>query len=167
MNKIKNLVALVFFSTAICIAQTDSLTVTKDSTTTSQNEGAFEKKIANFEKERFADSIRRADLEARIQNLSTAKSSERSELEAQLNLYKIKEEALLAQKKMQIEALKKTTKGFPVAGFHDDTLFMIYTRLGSFSSAERAETITNRIKKLPLRIDFSGNSLKLNNLKLL
>ncbi|GEQ84639.1 ion channel [Patiriisocius marinistellae] len=167
MNKIKTLITLLFFSTAFCIAQTEKVEGIKDSTNISQIEGdgEFEKKVTNFEKERFADSIRRADLEARIQNLSTTKSSERKELEAELNQYKIKEEALLISKKKQIEALKKTTKGYPVDGFHNDTLFLIYTRLGSFSPAERAETITNRIKKLPFKIDFSENSLKIEELE--
>ena len=50
--------------------------------------------------------------------------------------------------------------GFPVL-LEDETLFMIQTNVGSFSSEERAQTITNRLQKIA-----DDSSLDLNLLRL-
>jgi len=61
------------------------------------------------------------------------------------------------KQKPQTDSLAKTT-GFPVAPFHN-TLFLIYNRQGSFTPAERAEAISNRISKLSDDISFDPDSL--------
>jgi len=143
----------------VVYAQTDSTTIVTDSVASTTGTD-LARKLAELEKQRFADSIRRADLEARLNAVSTTNNRERSELEAQLKQFEENENALLAQKKEQIANLKRTTRGFPVTGFEEDTLFMIYNRLGSFSPQERANAITARIQRLPDNIEFYADSLK-------
>jgi small-conductance mechanosensitive channel len=66
----------------------------------------------------------------------------------------------------QIDSLKQKpgadtvdkTKAFPIAPFHS-ILFLIYNRQGSFTPAERAEAVSNRIIKLSDDISFSADSL--------
>lgn len=153
---------LIFFFTLVTSAQTDSTTTVVDSIPAVTTGDDFVKKLAELEKQRFADSIRRADLEARLDAVSSTNNRERTQLEAQLKQFETKESELLEKKRLQIESLKKTTRGFPVAGFEDDTLFLIYNRLGSFSAQERANAISSRIKRLTETLEFFSDSLKVN-----
>ncbi|MEE3245003.1 mechanosensitive ion channel domain-containing protein [Leeuwenhoekiella palythoae] len=153
---------LVFFFTLVTSAQTDSTTTVVDSVPAVTTGDDFVKKLAELEKQRFADSIRRADLEARLDAVSSTNNRERTQLEAQLKQFETKESELLEKKRLQIESLKKTTRGFPVAGFEEDTLFLIYNRLGSFSAQERANAISSRIKRLTETLEFFSDSLKVN-----
>lgn len=153
---------LVFFFTLVTSAQTDSTTTVVDSVPAVTTGDDFVKKLAELEKQRFADSIRRADLEARLDAVSSTNNRERTQLEAQLKQFETKENELLEKKRLQIENLKKTTRGFPVAGFDEDTLFLIYNRLGSFSAQERANAISSRIKRLTETLEFFSDSLKVN-----
>ncbi len=149
----------ILMLSVVVYAQTDSTTIVTDSVASTTGTD-LARKLAELEKQRFADSIRRADLEARLNAVSTTNNRERSELEAQLKQFEENENALLAQKKEQIANLKRTTRGFPVTGFEEDTLFLIYNRLGSFSPQERANAITARIQRLPDNIEFYADSLK-------
>jgi len=153
---------LIFFFTLVTSAQTDSTTTVVDSVPAVTTGDDFVKKLAELEKQRFADSIRRADLEARLDAVSSTNNRERTQLEAQLKQFETKENELLEKKRLQIESLKKTTRGFPVAGFEEDTLFLIYNRLGSFSAQERANAISSRIKRLTETLEFFSDSLKVN-----
>ena len=153
---------LVFFFTLVTSAQTDSTTIVEDSVPAVTTGDDFVKKLAELEKQRFADSIRRADLEARLDAVSSTNNRERTQLEAQLKQFETKENELLEKKRLQIESLKKTTRGFPVAGFEEDSLFLIYNRLGSFSAQERANAISSRIKRLTETLEFFSDSLKVN-----
>ncbi|MAS18694.1 MAG: transmembrane ion channel [Leeuwenhoekiella sp.] len=153
---------LIFFFTLVTSAQTDSTTTVVDSIPAVTTGDDFVKKLAELEKQRFADSIRRADLEARLDAVSSTNNRERTQLEAQLKQFETKENELLEKKRLQIESLKKTTRGFPVAGFEEDSLFLIYNRLGSFSAQERANAISSRIKRLTETLEFFSDSLKVN-----
>jgi hypothetical protein len=47
--------------------------------------------------------------------------------------------------------MKNTAKGYPITGFND-TLFKVYSKLGSFSAKDRADAISIRIENLPIII---------------
>jgi small-conductance mechanosensitive channel len=72
-----------------------------------------------------------------------------------------KESLRLAEKKAQIDAMRLTAKGYPVTGFFKDTLFNVYSKLGSFSAKDRADAISIRIKKLSDYYSFKADSLKI------
>ncbi|MFT7407753.1 MAG: small-conductance mechanosensitive channel, partial [Flavobacteriaceae bacterium] len=69
-----------------------------------------------------------------------------------------------------IEQLREKNIGYPVIGFFNDTLFTVYSNLGSFSAKERASAVNVRLKKIAQIRNFAADSLKqtaeYNNLNL-
>ena len=123
----------------------------------------FNKKIAEIEKQRKVDSIKKATLETKILSLANSDSNKKESLFNQIRKLQSKDSIRLADKKKQIDALRKTAKSYPVTGlFVEDTLFFIYNRLGSFSAKDRAEAISNRIKSLSENYNFKKENLKIS-----
>lgn len=121
----------------------------------------YYKKLAEIKQQHLADSIARVDLEAQINALKTTDKLKQEELQKQLQALEEKEAIRRAEKKARIDSLKLTTVGFPVLGFFEDTLLLIYNRIGSVQAKERAEAITKNIKPLAKVYRFSPDSLKI------
>jgi len=121
----------------------------------------FSKKLNQYEQQQIADSINKAKLEERLTLLKANNSFEKEELQKQIQELKEKELTRIAQKKTQIDSLRKNAKGFPVVGFFNDTLMIIYGRLGSFSAKERSEAISSRIHELASNFGFNPDSIRL------
>jgi len=119
----------------------------------------YNAKIQLIEKQRVADSVKKAELLAEIQSLKTTDNLKKETLQAQLDAISSQETERLASKKREVEALRATNKGVPVMGFFKDTLFTVYSRLGSFSPKERAKAVSERIQSLAGLRDFSIDSL--------
>src|SRR6056300_101386 len=119
----------------------------------------YNAKIQLIEKQRVADSVKKAELLAEIQSLKTTDNLKKETLQAQLDAISSQETERLASKKREVEALRATNKGVPVMGFFKDTLFTVYSRLGSFSPKERAKAVSERIQSLAELRDFSTDSL--------
>ncbi|WP_166926023.1 mechanosensitive ion channel family protein [Flavobacterium poyangense] len=70
----------------------------------------------------------------------------------------------IAQKKEQQEPIKAIDsvklKGYPVSPFKD-TLFYVYNKVGSFSAENRANAITEKIKKLYEEAFFEADSIRI------
>ncbi|PKA82087.1 mechanosensitive ion channel-like protein [Ulvibacter sp. MAR_2010_11] len=161
MNRIKllSLSILVVLISHLGNAQNDSISDAADSTSVSVVKN-YNKKLKELETLRISDSIEKVKLEQQIVALSSSDGEKRLELEEQLKRLNENEARLISEKKQQIEALRKSVKGHPVLGFFNDTLFLIHTKLGSFSPKERAEAVTRRIQTLPNTIGFAADSLK-------
>jgi len=121
----------------------------------------FNKEKAVIELQRIADSTKRTELEKQILELKTTDNLKKNELQKQLLELSNKDVKRLAEKKARIDSLRSTAISFPVYGSLNDTLFSIYSKLGSFSSQERAEAITKRIKNLSSNLRFNPDSLKI------
>ncbi|CAN5437871.1 mechanosensitive ion channel [soil metagenome] len=139
-------------------AQIDSLKANSDSLNTVALED-YNKKLAEIEQQRLADSIKKADLELEIQSLKTTDNLKKEELQKELADINSREGKRLADKRMRIDSLRNTVKSFPVLGFFDDTLFVIYSKLGSFSAGDRAASIEAKVKKLAAQYGFILDSL--------
>ncbi|MCM0666364.1 mechanosensitive ion channel family protein [Flavobacterium tyrosinilyticum] len=63
-------------------------------------------------------------------------------------------------KNSEKEAVTVKLKGYPVKPFND-TLFLVYHNVGSFSAKERAEYIANKIKRLYNESFFEKDSIKI------
>jgi len=63
-------------------------------------------------------------------------------------------------KSSEKEAVTVRLKGYPVKPFND-TLFLVYHNVGSFSAKERAQYITNKIKRLYNESFFEKDSIKI------
>ncbi|MAM29614.1 MAG: transmembrane ion channel [Flavobacteriaceae bacterium] len=150
---------IALLATISTLSQTDSLPVKAVDSEAIQQIN-FEKKLADLEKQRLIDSLKKADLQQQISSLKSDDASKRTALQQQINSLSAQEDVLLERKKEEIANLRKSTKGYPVIGFFKDTLFLVHTKLGSFSASERSDAISRRIKKLPDYPDFSSDSLK-------
>jgi len=163
------LIFTVLFTVTISIAQTDSTatnSIAKPAIDSSEIvQKSFQKKLANLERQRLIDSIKKAELEAQIKDLKNSDPDQQNRLQAQINALNAQETDRLTQKKKEIEALRNSTKGYPVLGFFDDTLFNVYTKLGSFSAKERAEAITKRVKELSKDFRYTSDSLVVNTVE--
>ncbi len=128
------------------------------------------KKIQDIESLRIKDSIKKSELLAEINSLKTTDNLKKEALQGQLEAISNQEANRLASKIAAITKLRSSNTGFPVTGFFKDTLFTIYSNLGSFSAQERAKAVSNRIQKLGKARGFNSDSLialsQYNNLNL-
>jgi hypothetical protein len=97
---------------------------------------------------KLVDSVRREELLMQLKSLRTTDNLKREELEIQIQNLSDKDEKSAASKKARTDSLRNIFKGYPVMGVHNDTLFEIYSKIGSFRPQERAASITAKIKKL-------------------
>ncbi|MAZ72753.1 MAG: transmembrane ion channel [Flavobacteriaceae bacterium] len=155
--------AIVVLTMATTFAQTDSTKTDSlpkpavDSSEIAQKN--FQKKLENLERQQLIDSIKKAELESQIKDLKNSDPDQQDKLQAQINALNAQETERIEQKKKEIETLRNSTKGYPVIGFFDDTLFNIYTKLGSFSAKERADAVSRRVKTLSSNLGFTADSL--------
>lgn len=113
-----------------------------------QNSG----RTSDWELSRLADSIKKQQI---IQQFNFLKEQERlnneiqskEKLAAELREIEIRDSLYMAGKIERITALKSTAVGYPVM-LNTDTLFFIYTKLGSSIPAERAQNISRKINML-------------------
>ncbi len=144
------------------LSQDDTTAVVKDSVNIALLE-SYNKRLHEIEKQRVVDSIRKDELQREIIGLKTTDNLKKEELQSQLLAITEKEYIRLSGKKARIDSLKSKTKGYPVTGFFNDTLFLLYSKLGSFSPKERAEATNKKIEALGSSINYNENSLKVIN----
>ncbi|MGO4817774.1 mechanosensitive ion channel domain-containing protein [Flavobacterium sp. W22_SRS_FP1] len=149
---------LLLFAT-VSFSQQAILNKKNDSLNTSLIQ-SFNKKLTLVEGQRITDSIKRAELELQILSLKTSDNLKKEELQKQLQALNDKESKRLAEKKAQIDSMRLTAKGYPVIGFFNDTLFKVYSKLGSFSAKDRADAISIRVENLSDNYSFKADSLK-------
>ncbi len=150
----------ILFSGNVSLSQEDTTPIAKDSVNIVLLE-SYNKLLHEIESQRIADSIKKSELENELSLLKTTDNLKKDELQQQLIEIQEKENKRLSQKKARIDSLKSHTKGYPVTGFFNDTLFLLYSKLGSFSPKDRADALNNRIEKLGSNINFNENSLKI------
>jgi small-conductance mechanosensitive channel len=154
MKKILLLIILWMPLAGVC-QKKDSVKQKKDSVAL-DNTTIYLKQLDSIHR---VDSLRRTELLKQIENLKGSATNQ--EREALLKKLKESEQADSLKKLAQnqkLEKLKASANGFAVAPF-GDTLFLIYTRVGSFSAKDRAASITEKIKKLYKDYEFSPDSL--------
>ncbi|MDO6738530.1 mechanosensitive ion channel domain-containing protein [Wenyingzhuangia sp. 2_MG-2023] len=108
----------------------------------------FNQKISEIQEQRKQDSIKKIELEKTLQSLKTTDNLKKEELLNQLKEIEESETKRITEKKARIDALRNTAKGFPVTGVMNDTLFLIFAKIGSSTAAERAQNISKKIEKL-------------------
>ena len=169
-NNIFSIILFIVFFSSEGFSQKDSIAIVKDSSSIAQKDSvnialleSYNKRLHEIEKQRVADSIRKEELNKEISALKTTDNLKKEELQAQLLSITENEIARLRNKRARIDSLKSKTKGYPVTGFFGDSLFLLYSKLGSFSPKERAEAINKRIEKLGDDVTFNENSLEVVN----
>jgi len=142
------------------LAQSDSLK--KVDSLNAQILQEYNNRLILIEQQRKTDSIKKIDLETQLLSLKTTDNLKKEDLQKQLEELSNQETRRIAAKKSQINSLRESAKSFPVNGFFGDTLFYIYSNLGSFSARDRAEAISNRIENFADDYNFTPDSLKIS-----
>ena len=155
------LIVVLFMVNGTVFAQADSSDKKMDSVNAVMLQ-EYNKKMKEINQQRVIDSMRQVKLEQELSSLKTTDNLRKEELQRQIQEIKDKEEKNILQKKARIDSLRQTVKGFPVEGFFNDTLFLIYSRSGGFSANERAEAISRRIKSLAKSLKFKADSLQIS-----
>jgi small-conductance mechanosensitive channel len=158
MNKhLSSIIVFVFVSINIS-AQELPPADTLDSVSRRENE--LREILLQTERQRIVDSVRKADLQQQIYLMQEVDDAKRSEAETKLRLLEQEDSINQAKQLERITLLREEAKGYPVAPF-GDTLFFIYTKLGSTRPQERAEIISGKIQALYDDDFFRIDSLKL------
>jgi len=105
------------------------------------------------------DSLLRMKLKEEL-NQYEENTQKKNELEARLKSIETADSIKKAEQLLKIKALKETAAGYPVNLF-SDTLFVIYTKLVSFSTQERAAYISKKIYEIYAADYFYPDSLKI------
>lgn len=103
------------------------------------------------------DSLIKSQLKTEIEQ-AQKDTKRKEELEIRLRNIEISDSIRNAEQMEKIRELKKYAKGFAVTPF-SDTVFVIFTRIGSSSPSERAQAITHKIRKLYGNDMFNKDSL--------
>lgn len=141
--------------------QTDSL-VKKNDAVNNIVLQEYNQKLIEVEKQRIADSIKRAELESQLSKLQTTDNLQKQELLQQLKSTEDNEKRRIENKKRQIDSLRSSAKGYPVLGVLKDTLFLVYSKIGESTPKERAINISNKIEKL-----YEDDFLKMDSILVL
>ena len=137
------LMTFLFMGQGTVLAQEDNSEKKTDSLNAAMLQ-EYNKKINEINQQRLIDSIQQVKLEQELSSLKTTDNLRKEELQNQIQEIKDKEAKRILQKKARIDSMRLTVKGYPVEGFFEDTLFLIYSRSGGFTAKERAEAISKR-----------------------
>lgn len=146
------LIFLLPFGVSRCIGQ-DTL-----STDTSLEISEQSQSLMRLLDQQRQDSVKRKALEDRLMSLELGDRRGNQELLSEIAALKSRDSINLARRKQKVDSLRSLNTGVPVVPF-GDTLFTIYTSLGSYAAVERAAAVESRLKSLADNYEFSPDSL--------
>ena len=153
------LAALLLIPIMVGTGQIDSLNYETDSLY-SEKMNELSLKLKELENLRLAESSEKAKLQVQLEELSTSEKRKNAELLQRLEDIDNEQKQRLYTQKARIDSLRTVATGYPVKGRLQDTLFYIYNRVGAFSPAQRALSISKRIELIAEADRFFTDSLK-------
>lgn len=126
---------------------------------TSHQIGKKEVELDALRQQQYADSLHRARLEDQLLQVQRGDFEEKRKLLAEINILKSRDSILMARRRLKVDSLRNLNSGSPVIAFQD-TLFKIYTAIGSYTAADRASAVASRIRVLTENMAFQTDSLK-------
>ncbi|TYR36274.1 mechanosensitive ion channel [Sphingobacterium phlebotomi] len=156
---------LLFLFIAICIAsiglsRAQDTTITLSDTTDRISSKAND--LLQIREQQKKDSVQRKKLEEQLVSVATQGDNERQRLLQEINVLRSRDSILFAKRKQAVDSLRTLNKGVAVIPFRD-TLFTVYTYVGSYTPQERATAIENRIRSLADNYKFEIDSLRLED----
>lgn len=106
------------------------------------------------------DSVREQQLQLQLRTLQSNNNQKKDALVKELSALRSADSVRLSRQRRRVDSLRSIVKGFPVKPFLD-TLFLIYSKQGSFTAGERADAVVTRIRKLHDDYRFSPDSLQI------
>lgn len=153
MKKIFVFICVCFLAQAI---QAKTVSTQQDSLRNDSLQMA-QKMLAQQQQQQFLDSIIKEKLEKELEN-ATGNRAKQDELNAKLDEIAQKDSLRKVALTTKINQLKESGSGYPVI-LETDTLFFIYTKIGSFKPSDRATAINKRIAQLYNDPFFSVDTL--------
>jgi len=129
----------------------------QDDSTTIQLQ-KFQVLLRQLQQDRFADSLKKTELQYKYNLLKSNESLEKERVQAEFRAIDVKDSLRKADMILRANYLKKSAFGYPVTLF-SDTLFKIYTKIGASTAKDRATNVTKRIQKLYDDDFFKADSL--------
>lgn len=120
---------------------------TQSDSLTSSNLSALQNQLSQFEKNRVADSVRKAILTDQLSLLTSGDLQKKNELMAEIKKLEAQDSIRIDRLSAQAMQLRQSAGRYPVI-LKTDTLFRIYSRSGATRPEERAKDISARIKIL-------------------
>jgi small-conductance mechanosensitive channel len=151
---------LFLFISGLCFPDTLIFNNEQDATKDSNLSLQFNSFEAMIEQHR-KDSMMVSELRKQLESQQPTEDQLKKELQDQLDELNRKNEALKLQRRIQIEKYRQNSTGFPVYNKSKDTVFTIYTRIGSISPQDRASNISEKIELLIEDDFFEADSLKI------
>lgn len=97
---------------------------------------------------RRVDSLQKVSLEEQLTNLKASDEIKRVAIEQQLGLLRANETKYEEARLARLDSLRQNAVGYPVMGLVNDTVFMLYMRVGSYGPKQRAKVIHERLRLL-------------------
>ncbi len=158
MRHLNYFLILIFISYTITGVGQDQPAAKADSAIIEANKKLVEENL-QIQLSRKKDSIERASLESQLLDLGDKERSKKDELLNQLLTLNKQDSIRTAHKKMAIDSLRANAPAYVIQGFFKDTLFLIRSKIGSFSPELRASIIEKKIKNLAKSFDYNPDSL--------
>ncbi len=133
--------------------------VEKDGSSRMQMLGSQSQIIGEIQAIRIADSIKMAALERQIKDLKSSEQAKKRELQREIDNTRLQDSIRSADQRKKIDSLRQIEHGYPVVPFPRDTLYTIYSNIGSFTPKERAASQEKRIRELADDYNFRADSL--------
>ena len=115
--------------------------------------------IGEIQAIRIADSVKMAALEREIRDLKSHELKKKKELQHEIDITRLQDSIRSLDQKKRIDSLRQVEPGYPVVPFPGDTIYTIYSNIGSFSPKERAAGQEKRIQDLAEDYQFNPDSL--------
>lgn len=141
------------------IKDVDSIASRKDSIENTQRDKRLNT-VTQISLERLSDSLKRNELKNKVADLNPEDVAEKAALLKELSELKKKDSLHLVKQKYQIDSLRKFVKAYPVT-FNRDTLFLLYAKLGSFTAADRADALAQRMETVSEDLTFATDSIQI------
>ncbi|MFZ1322081.1 MAG: mechanosensitive ion channel domain-containing protein [Ignavibacteria bacterium] len=164
-NSIKYILLFLLINAIAFSQESDKEKVSKEDSIKAQDDQVdslklAEKEILKQQEQNRIDSVLKAKLQEEMQQYSQD-SQKKAELEEKLRNIEAADSIKSVEQLIKIKKLKEKARGFPVTLF-TDTLFVIYTKLGSFDAHERAATVTKRVRAMYDEDFFYPDSMRVD-----
>ena len=133
--------------------------IAKDDSSRMQMLGSQSQIIGEIQAIRIADSIKMAALERQIMDLKSYEQAKKKALQREIDNTRLQDSLRSLDQRNMIDSLRQIEHGFPVVPFPRDTIYTIYSNIGSFTPKERAASQEKRIRELADDYQFNPDSL--------
>jgi small-conductance mechanosensitive channel len=116
--------------------------------------------IIQSQTQKLVDSARESIFREQISQLGQSDTKQRREILFQMEALRKKDSLRRAEIQNRIDSLKQNAKGAPVI-LRQDTLYLIYTNIGSITPNERAKLNTEKILKVAKIFSLKADSLSI------